>query len=62
MEKISLAEYEKKVVELAYENLKDCSWFRGTVCMDTIKDSYQSDKDIERAADIAEMDTEWWDR
>ncbi len=45
--------------------IKDRPWFNG-VCMDTLKESYDSYRrgtmTIERAIEVAEMDTEWWSR
>ena len=57
---LSFEEYKQKVKEIVHEALKDEKWYCG-VCCDTIRGSFDSGSSVERAAEIAQMETEYYD-
>lgn len=53
-------EYRQQVMALVHSALEKESWFRG-VNATGILDSWKRNEPVERAAELAEMETEFWD-
>ncbi len=59
--KMSYESYGNATCAIAKARLEKEPWFRG-ICVDTLKDSYQSGLSVERAAEILIDDTIVYDR
>lgn len=58
---VTFEEYERAVVDAACNILKEYTKWRGSVCVDTVRQSYDNNLPIEEAASCAADDTLYWD-
>lgn len=60
---MTLDEYTDKSLDVAFKILSDGGYskWRGKVCLDTVKESYDQGLTVEEAADRMVDDTLYWD-
>ncbi len=56
----TIEEYTSKVITLVKAEIGEAKWYRG-VCLDTVRESFESQTSVADAVVTARMDTEMWD-